>query len=287
MRPTLTWLAVPVTVLALTACGGDDSADDSSTSDSSAQTDEVAATDSAESDPDSDSESDTESDTHSAGPADQDDTTTEDHDPDRSDPGSDHGSDHTDDADTGPTDESGPDALSRDDLRDALLTYQSMPAGWSEIKSKDDEGGGALCDFDIASLLGVPENSLVKADVQYAMDESSGPSVVEALGYLPGQAADVLDALRAAFADCEGDQVGGMPVSVSELDFPALADDSAAFAIHVGSGDDTIDIPVVYAVSGDLVVGLYTLDANSNDAARALLDIYAPRAVDRALRILG
>ncbi|MGH3452818.1 MAG: hypothetical protein ACRDP2_00285 [Nocardioidaceae bacterium] len=67
----------------------------------------------------------------------------------------------------------------------------------------------------------------------------------------------------------------------------ALADDSAAYVIHVGSGDDTIDIPVVYAISGDLVIGLYTLDGNSNDAARALLEMYAPRAVGRAERLVG
>lgn len=174
----------------------------------------------------------------------------------------------------------------RADVRAALLTRNQMPSGWSKVRDDGDGGAGELCDFDIAELLDVKKSALRKADVQFALDEDTGPSVVEALGIVPsGRGSEILGALRDAFADCEDEEVGGMPVTVSELDFPTLADDSAAYEISVGSGRNTLDIPLVYAVSGDLVIGVYAFDFDS-DSAVALLDRYATRAVDKALRKL-
>jgi hypothetical protein len=73
-------------------------------------------------------------------------------------------------------------------------------------------------------------------------------------------------------------------VTVSELDFPALADDSAAYEINVDTGQGSLQIPLVYAISGDLVVGVYAIDLSEDPVA--LLETYAPRAVDKALRVL-
>jgi hypothetical protein len=74
-------------------------------------------------------------------------------------------------------------------------------------------------------------------------------------------------------------------VSVSELDFATLGDESAAYVIHVDTGQGTLDFPLVYAISGDLVMGVYTVDIYQDPMA--LLEKYAPRAVDKALRVLA
>src|SRR5262245_8761376 len=86
---------------------------------------------------------------------------------------------------------------SRADLHQALLTPRQLPAGWSSSDAGADSDD-QVCDFDLAALAGVPTKDLVKADVRYAVDESSGPAVAEVLGYLPGRTDGLLDALRAA-----------------------------------------------------------------------------------------
>ena len=106
------------------------------------------------------------------------------------------------------------------------------------------------------------------------------------IGYLPGRTDGLLDSLRAAFDDCDGEQVQGMRVRVADLDFPRLADDSAAYQLRLDTGSHTLKVPLVYAVSGNLAIGLYAVDLNSNAAAKAMLERYAPRAVGRAVRML-
>jgi hypothetical protein len=263
MHGPLPRLAALVAVLALTACGGSDDGDDAA-SDSTAPTDSRSST----ADP-------------SASPAPGRDRPADKDRPGRSDrPGStDRGSDPdgSDSTDQG-------DEPSHRDLRSALLTQSVMPTGWSEVPT-DGDGSGDLCDVDIAELLGVPERSLRRADVQYALDEDTGPSVVESIGLVPsGRSSELLDGVREGFEDCEG-EVQGMQVSVSELDLPTLADDSAAYEIHVGSGEGSLDIPLVYAISGDLVIGVYAVDVSADPVE--LLEKYAPRAVDKALRVLA
>ena len=110
--------------------------------------------------------------------------------------------------------------------------------------------------------------------------------MAEVIGYLPGRTDGLLDSLRAAFDDCDGEQVQGMRVRVADLDFPRLADDSAAYQLRLDTGSHTLKVPLVYAVSGDLAIGLYAVDLNSNAAAKAMLERYAPRAVRRAVRML-
>jgi hypothetical protein len=258
-------LTALVAVLALTACGGGEDSEDTAAADSSSPSESPSSrTDpSASPSPDRARPSDTGR-------------------PDRSDrPGS---SDRGADPDgSEPTDNG--DEPSRRDLRSALLTQSAMPADWSEVPS-DGDGGGEICDVDIPALLGVPERSLRKADVQYALDQDTGPSVVESIGLVPsGRAPDLLDGLRGALSDCEGEEVEGMRVSVSELDFATLGDESAAYVIHVDTGQGTLDFPLVYAISGDLVMGVYTVDIYQDPMA--LLEKYAPRAVDKALRVLA
>jgi hypothetical protein len=173
----------------------------------------------------------------------------------------------------------------RADLHQALLTPRQLPAGWSASDSGADSDD-QVCDFDLAALAGVPAKELINADVRYAVDESSGPAVAEVIGYLPGHTDGLLDALRPAFDDCDGEQAQGMRVRVDELDFPRLGDDSAAYQLRLDTGSHTLEVPLVYAVSGDLAIGLYAVDLNSNAAAEAMLERYAPRAVDRAVRML-
>jgi hypothetical protein len=182
--------------------------------------------------------------------------------------------------DSGPTEPVEPPSDS--DLRLALLTTDDVPSGWTTEQSSDS--GDDLCDIAMDELLGVDEDNLPQANVVLSADETSGPKVAEGLGLVPsGRGSDVLHELSDALADCNGDEVSGIPVYVSDLDFPTLGDDSASFEIQLGTGDDAATFPFVYAVHGDLLIGVWTYDLTGGDPI-TLLKRYAPLAVDKAIR---
>lgn len=175
---------------------------------------------------------------------------------------------------------------SQDDLDAALLTLADMPAGWSELPSEPDED--ALCGLDMTALLGQAESELPRAAVRFALDAEDGPSVAEGIGIAPaGTAPSLLAGLRTALTDCEGEEVSGIPLTVAPLDLPTLAEDSAAFEIHLGSNDGPgTGFPLVYAISGDLVIGVYAFDLGGGDSI-PMLEQYATLAVDRAVDALS
>ncbi|HYJ67838.1 MAG TPA: hypothetical protein VEX15_09255 [Nocardioidaceae bacterium] len=190
------------------------------------------------------------------------------------------GSDSSDDATAAELPEL-PDA---EQLQPGLLTIADMPAGWAEVPDDgEDEDDSQLCGIKLAELLGFDADEMPHAEVQFAEDVDVGPSIGEEVGFAPeGRGEDAFQLLRDAIADCEGDTIGGLDVTVSELSFPAVGEESMAYRIHLEDPDSgqELDVDVVWARHGDLLIYLFAYDALDNPTK--LLQTYAPSAVDKA-----
>jgi hypothetical protein len=167
------------------------------------------------------------------------------------------------------------------ELRSALLTLDDMPAGWSSVPY-DPESDDNVCPAEVAGPLGL-DTEPSSAAAQYAASPVRGPSVAEAVQVVPtGRGDELMPIVHDALAACDGQVFSRRTARVSELGFPNVGDDSAAYTINLGG----IQIVVVYVVSGDIAIVLSAYDLTGGDPV-ALLKQYAPRAVDAAERVLG
>jgi hypothetical protein len=174
-----------------------------------------------------------------------------------------------------------------EELEPGLLTVQDVPMGWAEVPDDGDEPDDPLCGIRISRLLGLDVDELPRAEVQFAEDVDTGPSIGEQVGFVPeGRGADALRLLQEAVADCEGDDFNGLDVTVSELSFPPVGDESAAYRVHFEDPDSgqSLDVDAVWARRGDLLVYLYAYDADGDSTG--LLQTYAEPAVDKAFGAL-
>jgi hypothetical protein len=170
---------------------------------------------------------------------------------------------------------------SRTELRSALLTLDDMPVGWSPVPY-DPDSDGNVCPAEVAGPLGLDAEPPLAA-AQYAARPARGPSFAEAVQVVPdGRGGELMPIVHDALAACDGQVFSGRTTRVSKLDFPDIGDDAAAYTINLGG----IPIDVVYVVSGDIAIFLSAYDLTSGDSIE-LLKRYAPRAVDKANRVLG
>ena len=202
------------------------------------------------------------------------------------------GGDDSDTSDAGGSDETSStdvaDLPGEDELQPALLTVEDVPAGWAEVPDDGDEGDDPLCGIRISNLLGFEADELPRAEVQFAEDVDAGPSIGEQVGFVPeGQGDDALRLLQDAVADCESDEFNGLEVSVSDLSFPAVGEQSTAYRVHFEDPDSgqALDVDTVWARQGDLLIYLFAYDTMGNPTE--LLQTYAPVAVDKATDTLA
>ena len=170
-----------------------------------------------------------------------------------------------------------------EELEPGLLTVEDVPMGWAEVPDDGDEQDDPLCGIRISRLLGLDVDELPRAEVQFAEDVDTGPSIGEQVGFVPeGRGDDALRLLQEAVADCEGDEFNGLDVTVSELSFPPVGDESAAYRVHFEdpASGQSLDVDAVWVRRGDLLVYLYAYDAGGNPTE--LLQTYAEPAVDKA-----
>ncbi|HYJ66821.1 MAG TPA: hypothetical protein VEX15_04085 [Nocardioidaceae bacterium] len=173
------------------------------------------------------------------------------------------------------------DTPSMADLRSALLTLDDMPAGWSSV-SYDPESDDNVCPAEVAGPLGLDDEP-PSAATQYAASPLQGPSFSEAVQVVPdGRGPDLMPIVDDALAACDGQVFSGRTARVSDLDFPDVGDDSAAYTIDLGG----IPVDVVYVVTGDIAIVMSSYDLTGGDPVD-LLEQYAARAVDKAERVLG
>ena len=175
---------------------------------------------------------------------------------------------------------------SEDELAAGLLTIDDVPTGWAEFPQDDSDD--PLCGIRITELLGLNTDSLPSATVEFAEDPDTGPAFGERVGFVPsGRGEDVLPALDEAMNRCDGETDDGLDVTVSDLSFPSLGDDSAAYRITYSDpdSDQSVHFDLVYAMSGDLVTIVSALDVYGDPTDT--LATYAPKAVRQAVRTLG
>jgi hypothetical protein len=166
------------------------------------------------------------------------------------------------------------------DLRSALLTLDDMPSGWSPVRY-DPDSDGNVCPAEVARPLGLDAEP-PSAAAQYAASPLQGPSFSEAVQVVPeGRGSELMPIVHDALAACDGQTFGGRTARVSDLDFPHVGDDSAAYAINLGG----IPIDVLYVVTGDIAVVMSAYDLTGGNPI-ALLEQYASLAIDKAERVL-
>jgi hypothetical protein len=166
------------------------------------------------------------------------------------------------------------------DLRSALLTLDDMPPGWVAAPY-DAESEANVCPAEVAGPLGL-DREPPTAGAQYAASLARGPSFSEAIQVAPpGRGSELLPIVRDAMADCDGDVYGGRPARVSELDFPHVGDESAAYTIRLAG----VAIHALYVVTGDIAITMSSYDLSGGDPIR-LLETYAEPAVDKAEAVL-
>ena len=175
---------------------------------------------------------------------------------------------------------------SEDELAAGLLTIDDVPTGWAEVPQDDSDD--PLCGIRITKLLGLDADTLPSATAEYAEDPDTGPGFAERVGFVPaGRGGEVLPALDRAIDSCEGDTVEGWDVTISDLSFPPVGEDSAAYRITLTDpeSDQSIHIDLVYTVSGDLATAISAYDVYGDPTDT--LATYAPKAVRRAIQSLG
>ena len=173
-----------------------------------------------------------------------------------------------------------------DELAAGLLTIDDVPTGWAEVPQDDNDD--PLCGIRITELLGLDADSLPSATVEFAEDPDSGPAFAERVGFVPaGRGGDVLPALDEAIDRCDGEIDDGLDVTVSDLSFPSVGDDSAAYRITYTDPDSeqSAHFDLVYAMSGDLATVVVAFDIYGDPTDT--LTTYAPKAVRHAVRTLG
>lgn len=195
------------------------------------------------------------------------------------------------DSDSAQSEETASDELadlpSEDELSAGLLTIDDVPAGWAEVPDDGDEEDDPLCGIRMSHLLGFEVDQLPRAEVQFAEEVDTGPSIGEQVGFVPeGRGGEALQLLQEAIADCEGDKFNGLDVSVADLSFPQVGDESAAYRVHFEDPDSgqSLDIDAVWARQRDLMVYLFAYDTFGDPTA--LLQKYAQTAVDKAAAAL-
>jgi hypothetical protein len=171
-------------------------------------------------------------------------------------------------------------APTQDEMRSALLTLQDMPAGWS-VADYDPESKDNLCPAEVAEPLGL-DREPPSVGAQYLANPTQGPSFSEAIQVVPGRGTELIPIVDEALADCDGKVYSGRTADVSELDFPTVGDESAAYTIKL----DGLPIHAVYVVIGDIAIIMSTYDFTGGDPVD-LLETYATQAVDKAEEVLG
>jgi hypothetical protein len=156
-----------------------------------------------------------------------------------------------------------------------------MPSGWSR-GDYDPESEDNICPAEIAGPLGLDKEP-ESVGVQYLLDAVEGPSFAEAIQVAPaGRGPELMPVVEDAMAACEGQQYSGRTAQVTELEFPGVGDESAAYTIEL----DEVPIHAVYVVSGDIAIVMSAYDLTGGDPV-GLLKTYAPRAIDKAVDVLG
>lgn len=165
-------------------------------------------------------------------------------------------------------------------MRSALLKLSDMPSGWSSA-GYDPEAADNVCPAEVAGPLGLDKEP-PSVGVQFAGNVVQGPSFSEAIQVVPGQGSELIPIVEDAMDGCEGRKYSGRTAKVTELDFPSIGDESAAYTIEL----DGLPIHAVYVVSGDIAIIMSTYDFTGGDPVE-LLEEYASRAVDQAVEVLG
>jgi hypothetical protein len=190
--------------------------------------------------------------------------------------------DDGDDTDTDQTSEpTATTSASTAELRSALLTLRDMPAGWTAA-AYDPESEDNLCPAEVAGPLGLDEEP-ESVGAQYLADPARGPSFSEAIQLVPAdRGAELMPIVADAMTACDGRTYSGRTAHVTELDFPRIGEESAAYTIELGD----VAIHVVYVVSGDVTIVMSAYDLTGGDPV-GLLERYAPQAIDKAVGVLS
>lgn len=166
------------------------------------------------------------------------------------------------------------------EMRSALLTLRDMPTGWTSAEY-DPESADNVCPAEVAGPLGLDKEP-PSVGAQYVANALQGPSFSEAIQVIPGDGAELMPIVDDAMADCEGQKYSGRTARVTELDFPTIGDESAAYTIEL----DGLPIHAVYVVSGDIAIVMSTYDFTGGDPVE-MLETYAEQAVDKAVDVLS
>jgi hypothetical protein len=173
-----------------------------------------------------------------------------------------------------------------DDLESSLLDVSDLPGGWvpesaDEENSIEDDHTEAPCGLGagLGKLGGTGE--FASAGASFTLDERIGPGLLVSLREFPaGAAADAIELIEHAFAECEPYRHDGGTFTPGLLDFPRLGDGSVAIRIGVERKGLRGEAAMVFVVHGTVIIYVAVTTVSQN--AVPLLQEIAPIAVAKA-----
>jgi hypothetical protein len=170
------------------------------------------------------------------------------------------------------------------DLDAALLTLDDMPRRWSTLSPNEDDDAGNVCGDDLADAAA----NLPRAEATYALDPDHGPQVAESVGLVGDRGPELMSLVEQTITECDGKEIGGLPISTSEVRFPDLGDESHTYRIRLeySKTGQTFDFGFTYVLADDAMLMLFAYDFTTGGPFELLRE-YAPIAVDKAERVLG
>jgi hypothetical protein len=155
-------------------------------------------------------------------------------------------------------------------LRDALLSVEDLPEGWTETTGADVADTPCGVDQELAGQAERMVRQFESPDQQASMVQHllAGPT---------GGGAEVLAELGDLLADCTEEDGEFSVEFVEQDDAPELGDDARSFVGTVTGPDGETELPWVIVQQGDIVLGLAAIDlAGDGDE---LLDTYLEQAL--------
>ncbi len=152
------------------------------------------------------------------------------------------------------------------DLAAVTVDAAALPDGWRELPVAPPKGA-PLCPVEEAAAIA----PTATASVSFTDPSQSKVRAEKVSTYAPGDAERVLEAIANKAPSCMTFRADGAVYALTELTAPALGDEAVAFQVMSDAmgpnGPERMFADVVYVRSGDLVVTMSHLSANTSDVA--------------------
>jgi hypothetical protein len=153
-------------------------------------------------------------------------------------------------------------------IRPQLLTLSEMPAGWASAPNSKDGSSTTdqICSGKLDNSIGGKNAPSAQVTFKAAGSSLIPSELDEAIGYDPTASADFSKA-KSILDSCHSGKEQGVTLSIGQMSFPSLGDQSSAWLVSGAESIISISAPIVIVRKGDYVMILTLLGTGSNQTS--------------------